>query len=120
MHMILNLNNRTYIIFENGNILTLKDAIEQRKRLELKDIIDLSTEKIVDVKHFFVENVVYMCLIVKTESITSCFLTSFPDNFPQSSYQKMELKRNNLDLAGYTFCLMCNKYLYFLTLCKYQ
>ncbi|KAI4470131.1 hypothetical protein MML48_1g02835 [Holotrichia oblita] len=116
MHTIVNINNRTYIIFENGNILTLKDAMEQRKGLELKDIINVGTEKITDVKHFFVKNIVYICLIVKAESITSCFLTSFPDNFPHSSYHRMELKRDNIDLAGCTFCLMCNKYLHFLTL----
>ncbi|KRT78683.1 hypothetical protein AMK59_7154, partial [Oryctes borbonicus] len=116
IYTAINIIDTTYIIFENGNIFTLKDALDQRKDLDLTDIIDMNNEKIVDIRYISVENNVYISLIVKTTSTLNCLLVSFPNNFPGTSYLRIEPKRNNLNLAGYTFCLMYHKYLYFLTL----
>ncbi|GJQ68480.1 hypothetical protein Trydic_g17057 [Trypoxylus dichotomus] len=116
IYTLINIIDTTYLIFENGNIFTLRDALDQRKDLVLKDIININNEKIIDIRYILVEDNIYIALIVETKSTTNCLLVSFPNNFPQTSYHTIELKRVNLNLAGYAFCLMYDKYLCFLTL----
>lgn len=100
--------------------MTLQSTLEQRKNLHIPDIIDTNREHIIDVKYISIDDIVYIGLITKTKSTINCLLTSFPKNFPQSTYHKIELKRKDKNLSGHTFCLIYNKYLYFLTLCKYS
>ncbi|EFA01163.1 nucleolar protein 11 [Tribolium castaneum] len=97
---IFTCNERSFIVFKNGAVLLLSDAIERRKELTLESVIDSDSESIYEVLNASFNNSVYVGLVVKTNHNFCLYWTKFVEDI-QDNFYKISFKRGNADLTGY-------------------
>lgn len=116
IHTILNTLDKTYVIFKNGTIVLLSEAIKSRKTLLPQDVISESEETIMDVFHTKFKNKEYVGLLLKTAESNYFTFTTF-DDATQKNFERILLKRKDAKLIG---CVLhsSNKDVQLFCLCK--
>lgn len=104
IHTLIKCNQKVFIIFENGSIVRLSSAINNRKDLELTDIIDIRNEYIKDIITTYVDNETYFGFLVadKITEDLKMVLTILDEN-EKCEIRKINIKREGFTLSGYIF-----------------
>ncbi|XP_044272275.1 nucleolar protein 11 [Tribolium madens] len=99
---IFTCNDRSFVVFKNGAVFVLKDAVEKRKELAIESVIDLDSEFIYEVLYANFNNCVYVGLVVKTTDNYTLYWTKFVGD-TQDGFYKIFITREKADLTGYVF-----------------
>ncbi|XP_071057378.1 nucleolar protein 11 [Onthophagus taurus] len=113
IHTLLSIGEESFIIFKNGNIFPLTQCINERKQLKFEKIFK-ENEEIVDVLQIQRENEVFFGLIVNNDNKKILYLMVI-SNGVQHLLKQIELKRDNVELSGYTLCRLHDKSINFLS-----
>lgn len=115
IYTIFSSNENIFVLFENGNLYILEEALELRKTLNSEEIIS-DAEKIYEVLYAKINDQFYIGLIVKSANDYYLYWTKY--NSAKCGFTKIMLHRDTFNLKGYVIHIMENT-AYLLTLCKY-
>ncbi|XP_018569586.1 nucleolar protein 11 [Anoplophora glabripennis] len=106
IYTIFSNNEDTFVLFENGNLYTLAEALESRKTLNFEGVIS-NIEKIDDVLYAKVNDQFYVGLIVRSEDELYLYWTKY--NSAKCVFIKKKLYRDTLySLKGCVIHVMEN------------
>ncbi|KAG5873406.1 hypothetical protein JTB14_017992 [Gonioctena quinquepunctata] len=103
IHTLISGNGFSFVVFQNGALYTLEQALEQRKNL---NPIDVHVEQIDDILYAPKNNELYFGIIVKTE-VTYLYWKKFESR--KTEYDKIKLDREGFELTGYVFHILGNR-----------
>lgn len=115
IYSVFSSNENTFVLFENGNLYTLEEALELRKTLNCEEIIS-NTEKIEDILYITLNSQLHVGLIVRSANDFYLYWTKY--NSVKCVFTKKKLHRDSFNLRGYVFYIMKDT-VHLLTLCKY-
>ncbi|CAH2006076.1 unnamed protein product [Acanthoscelides obtectus] len=98
IHTIFNNSDSTYIVFQNGSVYRLQEALDERKTLHPSDIFD---GEIVDVLYKKLKDSLYVALIVVENEEYHLHWTVLNDG--KAIFNKIDLNREDLALKGWAF-----------------
>lgn len=99
IHTILECNGIQFIVFTNGNIKLLKEAVDSCKELKPANVINVG-DNIQDILTLSVSKKIYIGLLIKNSKGTYFKWTIFQGS-KQEDFQTIKLERDNLALRGY-------------------
>lgn len=121
IYTILSCAGKSILVFNNGAVMPLNVAIEQRKTLELDGIITKADEYIFDVFHTNVNDVIFVGIIAGDQHEQYFTWVCSNDNTFSHCNPKVILQRSNLELISYMFNKAANlKDVALYTLCKWM
>nr|CAH7764914.1 unnamed protein product [Callosobruchus chinensis] len=98
IHTIFSNSENTYIVFQNGSVYKLEDALNERKSLHLEDILD---GEIVDILYKKLKDSFYVGLVVQESSEYQLYWKVLNDK--NAFFHKINLTREELSLRGWGF-----------------
>lgn len=102
-------------MYRNGAVMSLKEAVENRKTLTLEPVIS-SLEHITEVLNASVGDGLYIGLFIQNTNETYLYWSKL-SQLGQTKFSKIILKRPLNDITGYVFLADQNQ-VNFLSLCK--
>lgn len=116
IYTIFTCHEKSFIVFKNGAVSLLQDAIERRKELTVENVLDVESEFIYEVLYASFNDVIYIGLIVRNKDDYFLYWTKFVQD-SQDKFYKVFLKRDKATLSGYV--IHVDKFsVNFLSLCK--
>lgn len=108
-------NEKTYIVFIDGSLYPLSEALENRKTLQTEKIIE--DENIHDILYTSVDTTLYFGFLVKKVNVYVFYWCIYANDI-KNIYHKMTIQRDQLTLTGYGLHVD-RDLINFLSVCKY-
>ncbi|RZB40866.1 nucleolar protein 11 [Asbolus verrucosus] len=100
INTIFSCNNRNFILFKNGAVYSLKEAIENRKELNPENVIDVNFGYINGLLYTSFNEDIYVGLIIKSKDKNCLHWTKFNASGSDGRIYSIGLKDSDLDSAN--------------------